>query len=349
MILVLDCDVPWIPSVNRPAADAAIYYVDIDPLKSQMQLWHVPARRFAAANSQGGGGADRRLRSGPRSCRRPRPRRAPGGGRRPASARARPRGRRPSSPADGVITPEYLTACVRRLLDGEDAHRADRGRHQQQGGGRAPAPGPPRLGAAPRRRRPRLVRRRRRRRQAGSARHGRWSPSSATAPSCSACRPRRIWVQRRYDAPALTVIYDNRGWQGPEVLHPPGPPGRRRRGDRRVPGLARPRRSTCPAWRWRQAPASASTVTDPAELPAGPQGRARHRQLRPLSRSQRPPPARVGRKSVYRTVRPDSGRLGRTSDAAFTVEATQMLNVYPNLSEHQPTCQVCPEGWLCAD
>jgi len=52
VILVLDSDVPWIPSVNRPAAGAAVYYVDIDPLKSQMQLWDVPARRFAAANSK---------------------------------------------------------------------------------------------------------------------------------------------------------------------------------------------------------------------------------------------------------------------------------------------------------
>ncbi len=35
-----------------------------------------------------------------------------------------------------------------------------------------------------------------------------------------------IWVQRRYDAPALTVIYDNGGWQGPKFstlqVHPAG-------------------------------------------------------------------------------------------------------------------------------
>jgi acetolactate synthase-1/2/3 large subunit len=35
-----------------------------------------------------------------------------------------------------------------------------------------------------------------------------------------------IWVQRRYDAPALTVIYDNGGWQGPKFstlqVHPDG-------------------------------------------------------------------------------------------------------------------------------
>jgi thiamine pyrophosphate-dependent acetolactate synthase large subunit-like protein len=52
VILVLDSDVPWIPSVNRPSDDAAVYCVDIDPLKSQTQLWDVPARRFAAADSK---------------------------------------------------------------------------------------------------------------------------------------------------------------------------------------------------------------------------------------------------------------------------------------------------------
>src|SRR5208282_2622918 len=36
VILVIDSDVPWIPAVNRPSAEAAIYYLDVDPLKPQM-------------------------------------------------------------------------------------------------------------------------------------------------------------------------------------------------------------------------------------------------------------------------------------------------------------------------
>ena len=52
VILVIDSDVPWIPAVNRPSAEAAIYYLDVDPLKPQMSMWHVPARRFAAASSR---------------------------------------------------------------------------------------------------------------------------------------------------------------------------------------------------------------------------------------------------------------------------------------------------------
>ena len=52
VVLVLDCDIPYIPGNNRPAPDAAIYVVDVDPLKYGMSLWHVPARRSAAANSK---------------------------------------------------------------------------------------------------------------------------------------------------------------------------------------------------------------------------------------------------------------------------------------------------------
>ncbi len=52
VILVLDCDVPWIHATSRPSPDAAIYIVDIDPVKAGMAMWHVPARRIAAADSK---------------------------------------------------------------------------------------------------------------------------------------------------------------------------------------------------------------------------------------------------------------------------------------------------------
>jgi len=54
VILSVDSDVPWIHVTSRPAPDAAIYCVDVDPLKSGMSMWHIPARSFAAANSQAG-------------------------------------------------------------------------------------------------------------------------------------------------------------------------------------------------------------------------------------------------------------------------------------------------------
>ncbi len=50
VVLVLDSDVPWIPTKNRPNADARVFVVDEDPLKEQMPLWHVPAEVFARAD-----------------------------------------------------------------------------------------------------------------------------------------------------------------------------------------------------------------------------------------------------------------------------------------------------------
>ena len=43
VILVFDCDVPWIPSRNPPPRDASIYQIDIDPLHQQF-----PVSFFAA-------------------------------------------------------------------------------------------------------------------------------------------------------------------------------------------------------------------------------------------------------------------------------------------------------------
>lgn len=48
-ILVVDCDVPWIPTQCRPRADARIVHVDVDPLKQQMPVFYIPAfARFKA-------------------------------------------------------------------------------------------------------------------------------------------------------------------------------------------------------------------------------------------------------------------------------------------------------------
>lgn len=42
-VLVLDADVPWIPLVNRPVADAVIRHIDTDALKRDIPLWQIDA------------------------------------------------------------------------------------------------------------------------------------------------------------------------------------------------------------------------------------------------------------------------------------------------------------------
>lgn len=42
VILVADCDVPWIPTQCRPKPSARIFHIDADPLKQQMPVFYLP-------------------------------------------------------------------------------------------------------------------------------------------------------------------------------------------------------------------------------------------------------------------------------------------------------------------
>ncbi len=225
VILAIDSDVPWITAVNRPSAGAAIYCVDVDPLKAQMNMWHVPARRFAAASARV---AVAQIARFVRDNNLADP--SVVEVRREAAARAHDqelaeRTGREQPRDDGTITAEYLTACVRRLLEGEDAlvltevvtnskvvaeHlRPNRpGSVIHHGGAALGWAGGAVVGAkhaAPGRTVVSLV---------GDGCFLFGVPSSAQ------------WVARRYGTPALTVIYDNRGWAAPKFstlqVHPDG-------------------------------------------------------------------------------------------------------------------------------
>jgi acetolactate synthase I/II/III large subunit len=224
VILTIDSDVPWIPSVNRPSEDAAIYCVDVDPLKSQMQMWHIPARRYAAASA--GVAVEqiaRFVRDNDLADETAVEARIAAA--RSAHATAAAEREALEQPRDGVITAEYLTACVRRLLEGEDAivlteavtHSKVATEHMRpnvpgtvlhHGGGVLGWWGGAVVGAklaAPDRTVVSLI---------GDGTYLFGVPASA------------MWVARRYETPALTVIYDNRGWAAPKFstlrVHPDG-------------------------------------------------------------------------------------------------------------------------------
>ena len=52
VMLVIDSDVPWIPKDNKPAKDAKIFHLDVDPLKEQMPLFYIPAQRRYKADAE---------------------------------------------------------------------------------------------------------------------------------------------------------------------------------------------------------------------------------------------------------------------------------------------------------
>ncbi|MGC2032100.1 MAG: thiamine pyrophosphate-binding protein, partial [Steroidobacteraceae bacterium] len=51
VILVVDSDVPWIPTVSQPSPGAVIFHIDVDPLKSSMPLWYIHAQRSCQADA----------------------------------------------------------------------------------------------------------------------------------------------------------------------------------------------------------------------------------------------------------------------------------------------------------
>ena len=51
LILMLDVDVPWIPTKVQPAADAKLIHIDADAVKDRLGFWHFPAQRTYHADT----------------------------------------------------------------------------------------------------------------------------------------------------------------------------------------------------------------------------------------------------------------------------------------------------------
>ena len=51
VVLVIDCDVPWIPAHTAPKYDCRIFHIDVDPLKESIPLWYIKSERAIRADS----------------------------------------------------------------------------------------------------------------------------------------------------------------------------------------------------------------------------------------------------------------------------------------------------------
>ncbi|KAL0932369.1 thiamine pyrophosphate enzyme [Colletotrichum truncatum] len=51
VILVLDCDVPWINTLCHPSKESKVFHIDVDPLKQQMPVFYIKAQSRYRANS----------------------------------------------------------------------------------------------------------------------------------------------------------------------------------------------------------------------------------------------------------------------------------------------------------
>jgi acetolactate synthase-1/2/3 large subunit len=116
MILVLDSDVPWIPLINRPPADAVIHQIDVDPLKQQMPMWALAARTQSRADAATALVQLAEHLDGRKFPKARRKKRMAHFSRRHDEGRAALAGR---EQANGVITVEYLMAALRPLIDSD--------------------------------------------------------------------------------------------------------------------------------------------------------------------------------------------------------------------------------------
>jgi acetolactate synthase I/II/III large subunit len=222
VVLVIDSDVPWVPKNNRPAAEALLYHIDVDPLKQSMPLWYIKARRSFQADATtalrqlnarldarpiDGDAVDRRLRHYTAEHAR----------------RAADLARREAPPAE-VITPEYLTACVRRqigvdaivLNEGITNYHAICDHIAKTAAGTMFASGGSSLGW-----------------NGGAAIGAKLANPAATVVALTGdgsymfSQPSTVhWMARRYQTPFLQVVYNNRGWKAPKystlAVHPDG-------------------------------------------------------------------------------------------------------------------------------
>lgn len=219
VILVIDSDVPWIPTVNRPSPQARIFHIDTDPLKESMTLWYVEATRsFAADAAAALGQLNGRIAAAPAID---------------VSERAAHYARRHAARAEKlarqaemaeVLTPESVTAAVRRHA-AADAVLLSEGITNYHVISDHGAPTLPATYFA-----------------SGGSSLG-WNGGAAVGMKLA--RPEREivvltgdgsymfsipstvhWMARQYRTPFLTVVYNNRGWNAPRfsalAVHPDG-------------------------------------------------------------------------------------------------------------------------------
>jgi acetolactate synthase-1/2/3 large subunit len=220
LVLVVDSDVPWIPTVSRPAAGAVIFHIDVDPLKQQMPLWYIGAQGSFKADALT---ALQQLTAA-------------------LAVEAEVLAERTAHYAkahaarevallaletpgtDDAIKGEYVVACLRRVLDddtiiisegishyhtiGDHLHLKRPGSLFTSGGGSLGYHGGAAIGA-------KLAR-----------------PDATVIALCGDGSfmfsvPASVhWIARAYKTPFLTVIFNNRGWKSPKLsalaVHPAG-------------------------------------------------------------------------------------------------------------------------------
>ncbi|PLS17044.1 acetolactate synthase [Bacillus sp. M6-12] len=221
--LVIDSDVPWVPTVNKPGEECKVFYIDPDPIKSDLPLAYIPSEGLFQADSyraliQLNEYAD--LMDIDRESIKQRFEQL-----KKRHLMQRENWKSLAIPSsNGVITPDWVTACLNKVIDeetiilnetitnsGSVSRQIDRnqpGTMFGNGGSSLGWNGGGALGAK-------------------LAKPDKTIVSLTGDGSYLFSVPASVhWMSRRYNAPFLTVIFNNQGWNATKnntlKIHPDG-------------------------------------------------------------------------------------------------------------------------------
>lgn len=209
VIIVIDSDIPWVPSMNQPNEDCKVIFIDTDPIKSDIPLWHIPSEVFYQVDSYLGLTLlnqyidsidldENKFKERYVKLKN-------------IHEKQRVEWRKAEEePSDGIITPEWLTACIRNAIDEETIilnetitnSMAVQNHLPRNKPGTLFGNGGSSLGW-----------------NGGAALGAKLAKPDKTIVSLTGdgtylfSLPSSVhWLSRRYKAPFLTVIYNNQGW-----------------------------------------------------------------------------------------------------------------------------------------
>ncbi len=217
LILLLDIDVPWIESRIQPADNGRFFHIDIDPIKPQFGFWHFPAELSVQADTAVALEQLAQCPASDASLRQPRLDWI-------ADARSHQAAAAPPAAPTEVLTVADVGHAVRQILTERSVVLTE-----------APTANETLLNILRPTRPGSLL-------ANGGSGLG-WSPGAAVGVKLADPGAEVIclvgdgsylfgipgstwWVSRQYEAPTLTVILNNGGWNAPKVstllVHPDG-------------------------------------------------------------------------------------------------------------------------------
>lgn len=212
VIIALDTDVPWISTQATPSEQCQVFYIDIDPIKEEIPLWHIPTMKNYRADAlealqqlnahgsqqQVGAIVEQRLKVLSQK-----------------HVVERQAWKEETLLKGGIITPAYLTACLQAIVDEDTVILDETITNTMTVCKHLPRSKPATYFTS------------------GGTSLG-WNGGAAVGMKLAHPEKQIVtltgdgtylfsepaavhWMSRRYDAPFLTIVYNNEGWNATKM------------------------------------------------------------------------------------------------------------------------------------